>query len=79
MSSTVNTSESKSLYFKINSVDRYSSSFRDRSTELQSHLTEFKMPKDNKRGAPDTNFAMYLLMKLRQINKQNEGVLPRHL
>ena len=40
MSSTINTSENKSLNFEVNSIDRYSSSFRDRSTELQSHLTE---------------------------------------
>ena len=40
MTSTVDTSANKTINININSVDKYSSSFRDRSTELQSHMTE---------------------------------------
>tara|TARA_B100001094_G_C17939883_1_gene674975 strand:- start:32 stop:559 length:528 start_codon:yes stop_codon:yes gene_type:complete len=40
LSSTVNIGANKNISIKIESTDRYSSSFRDRSTELQSHLTE---------------------------------------
>tara|TARA_A100001015_G_C15040288_1_gene739153 strand:+ start:2828 stop:3355 length:528 start_codon:yes stop_codon:yes gene_type:complete len=40
LSSTVNVGANKSISITVNSTDKYSSSFRDRSTELQSHITE---------------------------------------
>jgi len=40
VTSTVDASANKEVVVKINSVDKYSTSFRDRSTDLQSHMTE---------------------------------------